>query len=259
MILPRARMIRWDHPPCSGRRTRTSVRNAMPRTIPDMSTVALAVTDGMLHFELSVAYEVFASAPAGMADPWYDVAVCGPGPVRVGRFRLEPDHGLDQLAQRRHRDRPGWADVDVDAARRPGRRGARGPRGGRARGLPVHGRVRTGRGRPAGRATRDHALGAHRGAGRPLSQGGGRPGRALRRQRQRAHLRGQGRRDGPVPAPGPPRPRLVDRQRRRPPPGRATAPGRWPGPVRHHPGARPGRPPARRTAPLGDRTASTAR
>ncbi|WP_137991006.1 helix-turn-helix domain-containing protein [Streptomyces vilmorinianum] len=79
-----------------------------------MGTVALAVTDGMLHFELSVAYEVFGAAPAGVAGPWYDVAVCGSAAVRVGRFLLEPDHGLDRL---RHADTvivPGWADIDVD-------------------------------------------------------------------------------------------------------------------------------------------------
>ncbi|MFF1508149.1 helix-turn-helix domain-containing protein [Streptomyces sp. NPDC058326] len=72
-----------------------------------MGTVALAVTDGMLHFELSVAYEVF-------DDAAYDLTVCGPGPVRFGRFRLEPDAGLDRLA---HADTvivPGWADVDAD-------------------------------------------------------------------------------------------------------------------------------------------------
>ncbi|MGA5196612.1 helix-turn-helix domain-containing protein [Streptomyces exfoliatus] len=71
-----------------------------------MESVALAVTDGMLHFELSVAYEVF-------GDTAYDLTVCGPGPVRFGRFSLEPDAGLDRLA---HADTvivPGWADVDV--------------------------------------------------------------------------------------------------------------------------------------------------
>lgn len=86
----------------------------MPRTITDMRSVALAVTDGMLHFELSVAYEVFGPAPAAVTVPWYDLAVCGPDAVRVGRFRLEPDHGLDRL---RYADTvivPGWADVDVD-------------------------------------------------------------------------------------------------------------------------------------------------
>lgn len=90
-----------------------SVRNDVTRTLPDMDTVALAVTDGMLHFELSLAHEVFGSAPAGVAGPWYDVAVCGPAPVRVERFQLVPDHGLDRLT---HADTvivPGWADVDV--------------------------------------------------------------------------------------------------------------------------------------------------
>ena len=213
----------------------------------------------MLHFELALAYEVFGSAPAAVPGPWYDVTVCGTHAVRVGRFRLEPDRGLDRLARADTVIVPGRGRRRRGPAGRPGRRGARGPRGGRAGGLPVHGRVRAGRRRPAGRAARDHALGPHRGTGRPLSPGEGRPGRALRRQRQRAHLRGQGRRDGPVPAPGPPRPRLGDRQRGRPPPGRAAAPGRRPGPVRHHPGARPGRPPAGRAAPLGDASGWTSR
>ncbi|MFJ1729920.1 helix-turn-helix domain-containing protein [Streptomyces sp. NPDC088254] len=78
-----------------------------------MKTVALAVTDGMLHFELSVAHEVFGSAPAGVTVPWYDVSVCGPGTVRFGRFRLEPDHGLDRLRGADTVIVPGWADVDV--------------------------------------------------------------------------------------------------------------------------------------------------
>ncbi|NGO71717.1 helix-turn-helix domain-containing protein, partial [Streptomyces boncukensis] len=85
-----------------------------------MDTVALAATDGMLHFELALAYEVFGSAPAGVAGPWYDVAVCGPGPVRVGRFLLEPDHGLDRLSRADTVIVPGWADVDADAS--PGTR-----------------------------------------------------------------------------------------------------------------------------------------
>jgi transcriptional regulator GlxA family with amidase domain len=79
-----------------------------------MSTVALAVTDGMLHFELSLAYEVFGAAPDGVAGPWYDVAACGPDAVRVGRFRLEPDCGLDQLPRADTVIVPGWADVDED-------------------------------------------------------------------------------------------------------------------------------------------------
>ena len=79
-----------------------------------MSTLALAATDGMLHFELAMACEVFARDPSGLADPWYDLAVCGPGPALIGRFRLEPDHGLDQLARADTVIIPAVADVDAD-------------------------------------------------------------------------------------------------------------------------------------------------
>ncbi len=91
-----------------------SVRNDTPHTLSDMSTVALAVTDGVLHFELSVAYEVFGADLSGVTDRWYDFAVHGPGPVRIGRFHLEPDHGLDRLARADTVIVPGWADVDED-------------------------------------------------------------------------------------------------------------------------------------------------
>lgn len=97
-----------------------------------MGTVALAVTDGMLHFELSVAYEVFGNAPVGVAGPWYDVAICGPDAVRVGRFRLEPDFGLDRLQRADTVIIPAWADVDqdppadlIDAVRAAHKAGAR--------------------------------------------------------------------------------------------------------------------------------------
>ncbi|MFJ5596558.1 helix-turn-helix domain-containing protein [Micromonospora parva] len=79
-----------------------------------MALVAIAATDGMLHLELALACEVFAHDPSGLADPWYDLMVCGPGPVRVGRFLLEPDDGLDRLT---HADTviiPSVEDVDVD-------------------------------------------------------------------------------------------------------------------------------------------------
>ncbi|MGR6923541.1 helix-turn-helix domain-containing protein [[Actinomadura] parvosata] len=78
-----------------------------------MHTVALAVTDGMLQFELSLAYEVFGADLTHLADPWYDFVVCGPGAVRAGRFLLEPDHGLDHLRAADTVIVPGWADVDV--------------------------------------------------------------------------------------------------------------------------------------------------
>ncbi|MEU5276171.1 helix-turn-helix domain-containing protein [Streptomyces asoensis] len=79
-----------------------------------MAAVALALTEGMLHFELSMAYEVFGAAPAGVNVPWYDVEICGTGSVRVGRFLLEPDRGLDRLREARTVIVPGWADVDVE-------------------------------------------------------------------------------------------------------------------------------------------------
>lgn len=104
----------------------------MTRTIPDVNTVALAVTDGMLHFELSVAHEVFGSAPDDVTVPWYDLAVCGSDAVRFGRFRLEPDDGLDRLPRSGTVIVPGWADVDeeppaglVDAVRAAHEAGAR--------------------------------------------------------------------------------------------------------------------------------------
>ncbi|WP_406196356.1 helix-turn-helix domain-containing protein [Kitasatospora sp. NBC_01560] len=97
-----------------------------------MGTLALAVTEGMLHFELGVAYEVFGPAPDAVTVPWYDISLCGPGAVQVGRFRLEPDHGLDRLRDADTVIVPGWADVDrpppaelVDAVREAHRAGAR--------------------------------------------------------------------------------------------------------------------------------------
>ncbi|MFE5629435.1 helix-turn-helix domain-containing protein [Streptomyces sp. NPDC056543] len=79
-----------------------------------MTTVALAITDGMLHFELSLATEVFGADLTHIVDPWYDFALCGPGAVQVGRFRLDPDHGLDHLRRADTVIVPGWADVDQD-------------------------------------------------------------------------------------------------------------------------------------------------
>ncbi|MFF7755052.1 helix-turn-helix domain-containing protein [Streptomyces sp. NPDC007971] len=97
-----------------------------------MHTVALAVTDGMLHFELSLATEVFGSDLTHIVDPWYRFALCGPGPVQVGRFHLQPDHGLDHLPNADTVIVPGWADVAqnppaelVDAVRTAHGEGAR--------------------------------------------------------------------------------------------------------------------------------------
>ncbi|WP_201777639.1 helix-turn-helix domain-containing protein [Streptacidiphilus jiangxiensis] len=77
-------------------------------------TVALAATDGMLHFELALATEVFGSRPDAVPGPWYEVAICGPRAVRVGRFLVEPDAGLDRLARADTVIVPALADVDQD-------------------------------------------------------------------------------------------------------------------------------------------------
>jgi transcriptional regulator GlxA family with amidase domain len=89
--------------------------------------LVFAVTDGMLHFELTATYEIF-TAP--QLD--YEVRICGDGPVRVGRFTLEPDLPLDQLERADTVIVPAIADVDqkideglVDAVRAAYERGAR--------------------------------------------------------------------------------------------------------------------------------------
>ena len=222
------------------------------RTISDMGhTVALAATEGMLHFELGLAYEVFGADLSGVVDPWYDVAVCGPGPVRVGRFQLEPDCGLDQLARAGTVIVPALADVDadlqaglVDAVRAAHEAGAR------VVSLCTGAFVLAAAGLLDGRRATTHW--AHTDAlaaryprvevdpdvlyvdnGRVLTSAG--KAAALDLCLHLVRLR----------------PRLGDRQRRRPPPGRAAAPGRRPGAVRHRPGARAGQPPAGRAVPLG--------
>jgi AraC family transcriptional regulator, transcriptional activator FtrA len=95
-------------------------------------TLALAATNGMLHFELGIAYEVFGADMSGVVDPWYDLLICGSGPVRVGRFRLEPDCGLGRLARAGTVIVPALADVDaeppadlIDAVRAAHESGAR--------------------------------------------------------------------------------------------------------------------------------------
>ncbi|MFE2551181.1 helix-turn-helix domain-containing protein [Streptomyces sp. NPDC059355] len=80
-----------------------------------MSLVALAVTPGVPHFELAAACDVFGVDRSDLADPWYEFALCGPPSVPVGgRFRVEPDAGLDRLV---HADTvivPACADLDAD-------------------------------------------------------------------------------------------------------------------------------------------------
>lgn len=102
------------------------------RTLSDMHTVALATAGQLLHFELAVAYEIFRTPPQEATDGWYDVLLCGPGPVRIGPFMVEPDHGLERLISADTVIVPACADIDeppppelVDAVRAAHEAGAR--------------------------------------------------------------------------------------------------------------------------------------
>ncbi|NAZ82259.1 helix-turn-helix domain-containing protein [Kineococcus sp. R8] len=97
-----------------------------------MPSIAVAAAGDVLHLELAIAWEVFASAPPDHADGWYDVHLCGPAPVRAGPFTLEPTHGLDALAMADTVLVPAVRDVDqappgdlVEAVRAAHQAGAR--------------------------------------------------------------------------------------------------------------------------------------
>ncbi|MBT2480131.1 helix-turn-helix domain-containing protein [Streptomyces sp. ISL-94] len=77
-----------------------------------MPTVALLTAGHLLHFELAVAYEIFGNPPREATEGWYDVLLCGPGPLRVGPFTVEPDHGLEHLAEADTVIVPACADID---------------------------------------------------------------------------------------------------------------------------------------------------
>src|SRR5215218_9543598 len=87
------------------------VRNDTIRTLSDMHTVALATAGHLLHFELGIAYEIFGNPPLGV-DEWYDVSLCGPRPVQVGPFVVEPTEPLDAIARADTVLVPALADVD---------------------------------------------------------------------------------------------------------------------------------------------------
>jgi transcriptional regulator GlxA family with amidase domain len=62
-----------------------------------MSTVALAVSEGITLFEVAAPCEVF-GVDRGLADPWYDLTVCAPASVRLGGwFQVDAPRGLDAL------------------------------------------------------------------------------------------------------------------------------------------------------------------
>jgi transcriptional regulator GlxA family with amidase domain len=63
-----------------------------------MPSVAVAVADGTPLFELAAACEVF-GVDRGLADPWYDFAICGEDGAEVGGWlRAGIRYGLDALA-----------------------------------------------------------------------------------------------------------------------------------------------------------------
>ncbi|GAA2561133.1 helix-turn-helix domain-containing protein [Winogradskya consettensis] len=64
--------------------------------------IAVALTDGLPIFELSVPVEVFGSDRSDIVSPWYELRLCaeGPDPVRTaGGLAVAPQYGLDALAQ----------------------------------------------------------------------------------------------------------------------------------------------------------------
>jgi transcriptional regulator GlxA family with amidase domain len=81
-------------------------------TLSDMHTVALPAAGHLLHFELAVAYEIFGNPPREATGDWYDVLLCGPGPVQVGPFEVKPDHGLERLISANTVIVPACADID---------------------------------------------------------------------------------------------------------------------------------------------------
>jgi transcriptional regulator GlxA family with amidase domain len=77
-----------------------------------MHTVALVAAGHLLHFELGVAYEIFGNPPLEATEGWYDVLLCGSGPVQVGPFVVEPGHGLERLISADTVIVPACADID---------------------------------------------------------------------------------------------------------------------------------------------------
>ena len=98
-----------------------------------MTSVALAVTDGIPLIEVAAPCEVFGVDRPDLADPWYDFTICGPDGARVGGwFRADSPPGLDALGAADTVIVPGCRNVHenqpadlVDAVRAAYERGAR--------------------------------------------------------------------------------------------------------------------------------------
>ena len=65
-----------------------------------MPSVALAVTSDVPAFEVAVPCEVFGLSRPEWVHPWYDFTVCAPKNTSFGGwFRVDTEHGLDELAR----------------------------------------------------------------------------------------------------------------------------------------------------------------
>ncbi|WP_028926583.1 GlxA family transcriptional regulator [Pseudonocardia acaciae] len=100
-----------------------------------MTTVAVAVTEGIPLFELAAPCTIFGADRPDGAGSWYELVVCAPAGVGVGVggwLRAETPHGLDELARADTVIVPACHDVVddppaelVDAVRTAHRAGAR--------------------------------------------------------------------------------------------------------------------------------------
>lgn len=80
-----------------------------------MTTIALAVTDGMPLFELGIVSAIFGPDPPNIADDWYDFVLCAPAGAEVGKwFHADTPHRLDRLATADTVIVPACHDVDRD-------------------------------------------------------------------------------------------------------------------------------------------------
>ncbi len=127
-------LSRW---PASGIVARTpSCDQIMPAHSPPPNALVVAlVYDGLCMFEFASAAEVFGLARPELGEDWYRFETCAAesGPLR-GQYgmRIQPDGGLERLAEAGTIIVPGWKGVDapvpekvLDALRLAHARGAR--------------------------------------------------------------------------------------------------------------------------------------
>ncbi len=85
-----------------------------PHTAPGL--VAVVVYNGLSLFEYGCAVEVFGLPRPELGDRWYRFAACAaePGVLRgAGGIQIQPDQGLELLAQARTIIVPGWRGIDA--------------------------------------------------------------------------------------------------------------------------------------------------